>query len=43
MKDASLEHHWNWSFGPCCEFTMELAGLELAVVNDAGTGSAAHP
>lgn len=43
MKDASLEHHWNWSFGPCCELTMVLAGLELAVVNDARTGSAAHP
>lgn len=43
MKDASLEHRWNWSFGPCCEFTMVLAGLELAVLSDARTSSVAHP
>lgn len=43
MKDASLEHHWNWSFEPCYELTMVLVGLELTVVNDARTSSAAHP
>lgn len=42
MKDASLERRWNWSFGLCCELTIVLVGLELAVVNDTRTGSAAH-